>query len=157
MRRGTHRHLRTLSLRVAGFVAIVVVVLSGVGLDPFGAVSPDRPWSRCGQDLCACQPLTPIEPFCPLCPTGEVPTDGACSGEGGCGPRLVRQAERLGGDLPMIAELLSVSLVIGIGSPRTVIAEPSRIGFADAVVWMTPASRVIVIEPGPPRVLALSA
>ena len=156
MRINFPRRADGLIARIAGWLVVGVLVLSGVGLNPFGTLSLDRPWSRCGLELCACQPIEPVEPYCPLCvdPSARSGGDeGACTGQ----VVLVREAERLGGDLPMIAELLSASLVLRLGSSTPAIAEPTQTDRTEIVAMATPDSRTIAVEPGPPRSPAASA
>lgn len=128
---------------------VALLVLMEVGINPFGSLAPDRPWSRCGSDLCAC---TPLEPACPLCPdpaeSGECTT--ADCGEG-VGTGLVRRAERLDGSLPMLWELLTASLVIGVGGDGPSIEPPREQGLVACIGIGCCRTGGIAIEPPPPR------
>lgn len=144
-------------------MVVGLLVLLNVGLNPFGSLAPDRPWSRCGSDLCACTPTLVAEPYCPLCPVPNLSSGGSCDDRDACGggaergAGLVRTPDRLGGGLPMIAELLTASLVLRLGSPMPAIAEPSVMGAARIPAFSRPDSRTIAVEPGPPRAGIASA
>lgn len=60
-------HFAAMTLFVLGFV------LSSSGWGPILAFGmQDRPsYSVCGQEMCSCLPVTPLEPACPLCVTKE--------------------------------------------------------------------------------------
>jgi hypothetical protein len=142
---------------VIGVAVVSLLVLLDFGLDPFGSVVLDRPWSRCGLTLCACTPEDSVpEPACPLCVAGdpvETPVCDAASGRGEeCGAvLLVHRQERLGDGLPMLTELLSASLVLRLGGSPLHIKPPAACGAACVVVVAAPASRGLEIEPPPPR------
>jgi hypothetical protein len=136
--------------RSGGLVLVCVLVLTGAGLNPFGSLVPDRPWSRCGADLCACRPA---EPVCPLCPEDETGPAGGC-GERSCADEsagLARRPERLGPDLPMLAELLGASLVIRVAPAKIRIEAPRVCGVSRAPGVSPDGRGSDAIDPPPPR------
>ena len=148
-----------------GVAVVALLLMLDLGIDPFGSVGLDRPWSRCGLTMCACDPdgalaLLVAQPACPLCPeSGELENPAydsalcdAVRPSGTTGRAvLVRRSERLGGDLPMLTELLSASLVLRLGGTPVTIRPPTACGVARADRTVNPVSRGLEIEPPPPR------
>ena len=154
--------------RTTGLLLVCLVSLLELGLNPFGSFEANRPWSVCGQDLCLCTPAGPAvtpgpapEAFCPLCPgygaeqTDREPRHGDPRCDEGCDapatPRLVRRAERLDIDLPLLSELIGATLVVRLGTPPVHIEAPACCGLVLENTVGVPEFATPAMDPPPPR------
>lgn len=139
---------------VAAWVGVIALLIVMGGWIPggFGGDRVRSPWSRCGLDLCVCQPVA-VEPECPLCASGEMGGGGSTcvDGDSSDADGWSRRAERLDGRVPMAIELIGVSLVLRLGGEAISMVIPARAGFVVMTGASAPDAEPLPVTPPPPR------
>lgn len=139
---------------VAAWVGVIALLIVMGGWIPggFGGDRVRSPWSRCGLDLCVCQPVA-VEPECPLCASGEMGGGGSTcvDGDSSDADGWSRRAERLDGRVPMAIELIGVSLVLRLGGDVIPVPSPSVTGFVALSGADAGDAEPLPVTPPPPR------
>ncbi|HHN78115.1 MAG TPA: hypothetical protein ENK11_05495 [Phycisphaerales bacterium] len=119
---------------------------------PFGGSVAKKPWSKCGQAMCSCQPdETDLQQsvVCPLCVA-----DGSKEKKHADGVSWTRRAERIDDRVPMAVEFLTASFLLRLWSEPVWIAPPPPRGIAPGFADRPRVTWVPAVEPPPPRPLA---
>lgn len=139
---------------LVGWLGVIALLIVMCGWIPGGS-GGDRvrsPWSRCGSDLCVCQPVA-VEPDCPLCAAGVMDGAGSACLDGGSSVAdgWSRRVERLDRRVPMAIELIGVSLVLRLGGEAMTVARPARAGFVVMASASAGEAEPLPVTPPPPR------
>lgn len=135
--------------------AILVCIVGWLPASPFGGSFAKATWSKCGQDLCSCQPdaADPTDPLCPLCPpdNGCVETSSCALASGIATVSWTRTAERLDSRVPMSINLLTASLMLRLWAEPIVIQPPVACEVIARADNRVAGACSILIDPPPPR------